>query len=775
MISSAFRFIILISLTSCLSSAQCQALPSDISLPDGLKLPSAIAGPESATSTSGKFITAGPPKISLPDSGSSKTSPVTLPGGSHPAPSDGLPTHSEGDDIPDTATLPNGQPTSAKTDDLALPPLPSIPLSLPLPPIFPTVGTTSPKETTAGEDQATSGAAQKSLISTTSMDATTKPSDVPGTQPSVPQSQAPSDTGGAGKTTTPRDIAKPPKATSEAANPKSTARGDEPHVTSSPEATEGRQTTVTGTNGAIATWSAVRDPEHSDISQTRTQTDDNGGIVVLFPGGWKWSPVGPVGVPKPIVPAVPAPTINPIPPKGKDNDDPKDEGGNDDDDDDDDDEQCTTSAPPECTLTVSYYTQKDGKGTSTQLGKCPAVTGCVSGEQSTTTTTIVSDIPLITGVPEVDPGTQAYTPEPMDEETADYLRKAFQRWDIAGGVPDDEPETECHNMSLGTSAECLSVFQKAFCRIVDEDKTQPISRNFTYQDIVSGDDFKAIITGALRRSLRTRDDKCGSLGFNFEWTGSKGDCQLSCSKAFDTLEDQCSNPIFTGLGREGAIDVGCGKYSYNMFKVPFPTASPTKSPSETSALVFPPIPTNDKPESTATTASSSISVTKAPGSTRELPSGTLVFPSIPASEDSKPTATEAPFEVRNLQCNNQNDFKGHPEVDQVALLKVANQICLNVENSNYFMTPEGKRILVSGTDYYNTHYRFSWSWIEGCKMGNKHVKISDPMYEGVLDGDATSRCSFIFHDSWRRCLEDNDGVGGSQDVGCVRYKLEAGI
>lgn len=117
---------------------------------------------------------------------------------------------------------------------------------------------------------------------------------------------------------------------------------------------EGEQATVTSSDDEVVTWSAVRDPEHIDNTKTITQTDDDGAIVPIFPGGWWWSRLDGLK-------GGPLPTGNPKPiDNGKD--DPE-EDDKDEDDDDDDEEKCTTTAPPRCTLTLSYYTGEDGEGT----------------------------------------------------------------------------------------------------------------------------------------------------------------------------------------------------------------------------------------------------------------------------------------------------------------------------------------------------------------------------------------------------------------------------
>lgn len=172
------------------------------------------------------------------------------------------------------------------------------------------------------------------------------------TRPNVSETHITSGTesGGLHNTSQGGHITDPIEATTGAAVPKSTAISEEPVVTSHElSETPIQQTEITDTDGQVVTWSATRDPQHTDNFRTVTQTDDDGGLIVMFPGGWKWSPIG--GGKK----GGPTPTADPTLGDDK-NEDPDDE-------DDDDRETCTSSAPPKCTLTMSYYTQEDGVGT----------------------------------------------------------------------------------------------------------------------------------------------------------------------------------------------------------------------------------------------------------------------------------------------------------------------------------------------------------------------------------------------------------------------------
>ncbi|KAF4995252.1 hypothetical protein FDECE_12859 [Fusarium decemcellulare] len=554
-----------------------------------------------------------------------------------------------------------------------------------------------------------------SLIETsTEPDDATRPSSQQ-TQPGASETQAtsatetdePESTAEPVKTSLIGESTEPADVTTEPVDPKSTATNDEPHVTSPQDTkTEGQQATVTGTDGVVATWSATRDPEHSDVSQTVTQTDDDGIIIVIFPGGWKWSPVG--GGKK----GGPTPTSNPDPKDSDDEDDP-------DDDDDDDEEECTTTTPPECTMTLSYFTQDGGEETSTRIGSCAPVTGCVSGEQSTTTTTIAPEIPRITGLlPDDQPAQEPSKAEPVDDETVDYFNDLFKKWGIANDSTDKDPEAACEGVSFGANAECLGLFSKAFCDVVEEDETQKVSRNFTYEDVVSGDDIKAIVTGALRRSLHLREVKCPSHTFNFDWTGADGECNLSCSEAFEMLQTQCNNPFFIGLASEGTLDVGCGNYSYQVDREPTRTSSTTELPSTT-------------PTITSTSASTSASTST-------------------STEEPVPTETEASFEIQNLQCNNEDDFEGHADISSNGVWDAVEQACADIKSDDMHMSPVYRPLVEEYEDIDSHKHRVTWSWIEGCYMEEDYVLLNDPFDEGPVNGLGDSRCVIILRDAWEK-------------------------
>lgn len=66
----------------------------------------------------------------------------------------------------------------------------------------------------------------------------------------------------------------------------------------------------------------------------------------------------------------------------------------------------------------------------TEIGDCPVTTGCVTGEQTTTTTTIETSLPVIvaTEKPYQKPPSKTFGP---DDETQEYFRDLFERKSVA--------------------------------------------------------------------------------------------------------------------------------------------------------------------------------------------------------------------------------------------------------------------------------------------------------------------------------------------------------
>lgn len=142
--------------------------------------------------------------------------------------------------------------------------------------------------------------------------------------------------------------------TATAGQPASIPRSTATKTTSRPV-----EITVTGSKGIVATYVATQDPKYTTNRKTITTTDDHRHDIIIFPGGWRWIPIGlpPLRLPSP-------PKLNPDP------HDHDNHGGNDDGHSEDhrtshskwstSSARCITTTPPECTKTVSFVTGATG-------------------------------------------------------------------------------------------------------------------------------------------------------------------------------------------------------------------------------------------------------------------------------------------------------------------------------------------------------------------------------------------------------------------------------
>ncbi|KAL6863413.1 hypothetical protein ACO1O0_003667 [Amphichorda felina] len=330
---------------------------------------------------------------------------------------------------------------------------------------------------------------------------------------------------------------------------------------------------VTGTDGAVVTYAPTQDPDRTTQTGTTTTTDDNGLPVVIFPGGWMWTPIGipPVGITLP-----PPPTLNPKPGDG-DSEKPTEAQPT-----ATATEECNMTAPPECTMTISYIS--DGTSySSTEYGSCPPVTGCASGEQTTTTTTID---PEVTGIWAESPEEeyQDIPAEDVDEDTELYFETLFDEADIS--IKDElnmiqnMEAVNCTGELPGIPAECFQSVYPAFCEEVNQDQTKALSKIFTANDATASDGNQRRAWAGRprlleRRRLSARDEACSSWLFQFDWSGAQGECDSKCSDAMGLLGAAC---LADQTHNEGSIGVGCGTYRF-VIGTAMATSSTTIPPS----------------------------------------------------------------------------------------------------------------------------------------------------------------------------------------------------
>lgn len=495
----------------------------------------------------------------------------------------------------------------------------------------------------------------------------------------------------------------PPKKTSDDTN--------EP--TKSPEPTEASEIeeVVTGTDGAVVTYTPTKDPEHSDLTETLTTTDDGGAVVIIFPGGWKWSPKGNAPTNRP-----PAPTKEP------ENDDKEDE-----DEDEEEDPtstkptstsaECTASEPPECTKTVSFDWVGDDYSTTT-FGDCPATSACVTGEQSTTTTYAIETVPLDERFGPLEEADESKDSSDPDKDTNDW----FEDWyDEAGfELALNLVSPECGGDRTGIDFTCFVGLFPTFCTEVNKNKKDELSRELTSDDKFSAGEKRSLWPSWFAK----RQDKCGGYKYTFEWTGEDGknDCLEDCIGAFGQVSAVCALAGEDGIYAEGEVDVGCGKYSYWI--------------EEEEA----------DPEPTTT-----------------------------QKEKQEPTESATPLESSEPVCNDAADFPGHADIHKSSVESTAQILCLRhplIPDGEY-TDDESKELGFWDEiqkDVDNVNFRYSLYWIEGCVLEGDNTQ--SPYRPTGSDGDP---CPKVFFNVWDGCKSTDGCSVNSNDANCSQARATRGL
>ncbi|KAH7156056.1 hypothetical protein EDB81DRAFT_880390 [Dactylonectria macrodidyma] len=140
----------------------------------------------------------------------------------------------------------------------------------------------------------------------------------------------------------------------------------------------------------------------------------------------------------------------------------------------------------------------------------------------------------------------------------------------------------------------------------------------------------------------------------------------------------------------------------------------------------------------------------------------------------EPTVTKVPFELRNLQCNNADDFRGHGDISERSVEYVARYFCDQAYHREEFIRKGSEAISYISPDRDLHFHEASFTWVDGCVTEKDEIIIVDPwaVYANA-EGVTRMSCPELLHYAWKNCI--NRGVGGSVDVGCVRYAIKSGL
>ncbi|KAL7906301.1 hypothetical protein GGI35DRAFT_482472 [Trichoderma velutinum] len=472
------------------------------------------------------------------------------------------------------------------------------------------------------------------------------------------------------------------------------------------------QTIITGSKGTVVTYEATRDPKYTTNTKTTTSTSDHGDHIIIYPGGWRWIPIGSPPLKFPPLKLPPPPALNPDP-----------ESGDHDHDHDISSKsttrsaKCTTTRPPRCTRTVSFIST--GTGYTRQvvivLGTCSPVSGCVSGEQSTTTTTIATFAPSIWINEPYKP--EVPTPlEEVDDGTIQYFNDLFKKEGISLEV-DRQLVAHCGGNTPGIPLFCLNTFSTDFCQVVQANPSKKTTKTFEGLDGTLGpigplNMIGGHHVGMQKRRLLVSRGLCSGWSFEFNWSGAHSDCKKPCIDYLHIIRTQC---LQFRTNNAGSLDAGCGTYSLSI------------KPVATTSITY---------------------TTESPPEPTETP--------------------KTPLELKPVVCSDESNFPGHGDVHKRDQERQAESFCetyfLDRNQKAIYMNSQSKTVWVTGGGLFGEdHLYFSVSWIDGCETTVDSQNVMLPV------GDINVNCGNILFKTYTDC--NNGGVGGYIDAGCLRYQF----
>jgi hypothetical protein len=366
---------------------------------------------------------------------------------------------------------------------------------------------------------------------------------------------------------------------------------------------------------------------------------------------------------------------------------------------------------------------------STEIGDCPPVTGCVSGEQSTTRTTIATTIPVLMGPTETESGAQPTGAEEPDEETNQYFLGLFKQEHISiedGQSLADMPK--CSTELTGIPNTCFNALYPVFCSEVDRDASKDLKKTLTSADIPTS--RKRSGSGVQRRTPPPNESTCNGWDFEFEWSGSDGnDCRKSCSEAFQSLSSTCAKPGPAGVFKDGSVPVGCGSYKYSI------SGEGTEEEEEEEEEAPPPTTTSAPPSTTAGPPS--------PPKT-----------TIPVVKPSGP-----------VQCYQKKEGCKYWDIPIDEAHSKTDTFCEDHGSQDAFEGSGWPGILDDSNDFAaGASYNFRVLWKPDCiAEGHDELNVGQPIPD--------FSCKEAMRMTFDQC--NNGGRGGRVEVGCLEYYFHA--
>lgn len=331
------------------------------------------------------------------------------------------------------------------------------------------------------------------------------------------------------------------------------------------------------------------------------------------------------------------------------------------------------------------------------------------------------------------------TPEAVEDDTSRYFQQVFDDENIS--INDAQhPDVQCQQQSGNdVPRDCFMSIYSKFCAELNGHEGNELSRNLTGADADISSKEKRASLNVRRHMLRERAEACDSWVFEYDWSGSEGDCQIPCGDSMYAFGDECFDSENSFL--EGTIDVGCGTYKYTAM----PTTSTTAPPVHLTGLptltdVPGPISIPDDSSCAETATNTQCALGGGAGHDQGCVENTYCASWVstqPTEAPAPPEDKTTPLELGPVFCKDKGG--DHKDVNPSAVKTLADGYC--EANLPVELKPGSS---VSGTTKSDIYY-YEVSWVEGCKTT---VESQDPYKPLGKDGPL---CKDLFVKAFQSC------------------------
>ncbi|KAK7920211.1 hypothetical protein PG985_008233 [Apiospora marii] len=140
----------------------------------------------------------------------------------------------------------------------------------------------------------------------------------------------------------------------------------------------------------------------------------------------------------------------------------------------------------------------------------------------------------------------------------------------------------------------------------------------------------------------------------------------------------------------------------------------------------------------------------------------------PTTTTKPPPRPTTPLERQPIRCHDESDFRGHADISGSAQDGYSTDFSdLDGPDDSEYLSEGSPKLTMHERDKHGVNYDFSVEWVEGCTTKEERQSFRFP-----LGSPSMITAYLLMRENYTKCF--NGGVGGSTQVGCLKYTFTGG-